>query len=1358
MALRDSLHLDIAPYLQALKRAEERYAEFRKVAQKEAQAIAGEMERAGDAAGDASAAQTRALRAFTSDIRRVSKQAADDIRGIREQSRLGIIDTGTAERQIRQIQMRVAGFVRSVGRDLGTVPEGLRTELTGALDAVGVSLERSGEQTTKVTSRARRSWEHLTSSVESMGGRMRMAIVGAMLAIGLSIERTLSSSLRYVAEFDQAMTDSLAIMGGRTQELDRAMEETAKSLAVSLGFSPAEVAAGYEYLALAGYNAAEALEYIGSMAEFARAGNFDLAVATDLATDALSALGLASEDTGENAANLERVMNALIAASTTANASTEQFSESLIAGTAPALRRVGKDLEEGLALLAVFADRGIKGAAAGEQVNIMLRDLPRALGRNAEKFRSFGLDLVDAEGNLRALADVVEELDRVLATMSDTQKAVTLEQLGLTRGVGDAISTVSGGAETIRQYEAAIRGAGDVMREVSEERMTAFNRRLEAMTTRFKLVVADRIGVPAMERLGAVIDHVNNNFERYEGTLVGLIQVVTGLVGAFLIAKTAQISFNLAVGAGRAIVATYRAAVLLMVAAKNLLTLNTGRATAAMVLFSRAVAANPIGLAVTAIMAAAGAWLAFRNRTDEATEALKRLEEQHRETMAEISKAGGAELVVLEAAAESRRVVAANALRDLDEQITAVEEVSRHLRSDEGREEFLEGYDDGPLGRALGRSQYNRRLDYLLSQRTRLMEQREPLAQEEAAALAEVESVQQRINSEAATALAYYRARVESVENEIALLDEDDDRRAEGMRELEEYHARITDIEAARAALRETTSEAGGTVTVDSSEIQAASIQMLAKAEEDLLAVREKDMTSLERRAQALRRQAALDGAHRAALLEKAEALEAVSEELQRAEAQEAVAKLREQLLRLTGEQSEAYADELKRLRELRAEHPALAEELDALIERYEALSEAQAAGEGVDRAAQAATLRHAAGASEETREALQRALLAQQAYWRERASEAAEGSEEEVAALQRVAQATEALRGVMSGQEQEAEALAEARRVLADADAELGISANAVRAALERLDAAWHEASTDAQRQQIAQLMHALQALGVVLERTRTQQTSFVDALEQGFRHALPGAIAAFAEVAGEALAGLSEDTATFGEAIVQILVDVAKQIASLLIALGTAELFIPGLQGSGFGKIAAGTALMAAASAAGAVVRRGQDRRRDREQEERAPATYSGTYGGSYATGGLVVGPEQIIRVNEAGEEFVVPASQTRRYLAALEAMRAGAPPAAVADRVLRAASIGASAQAARAGRAGRLAQTGAHVAQDARSASASMQEAAEGLAGATRAVGALIGKIPSRLTAEVSTKRLVFAVEAASAEVNATLGPRE
>src|SRR5690606_21262168 len=109
------------------------------------------------------------------------------------------------------------------------------------------------------------------------------------------------------------------------------------------------------------------------MQDFATAGAFDLALATDLATDAQSALGMTSKDVAKDQENLIRVTDVLVKANTLANANVQQFSEAITNDAGAALKAFGKDIEEGAAILAAYADQGTKGQVAGSNLSRVMR-------------------------------------------------------------------------------------------------------------------------------------------------------------------------------------------------------------------------------------------------------------------------------------------------------------------------------------------------------------------------------------------------------------------------------------------------------------------------------------------------------------------------------------------------------------------------------------------------------------------------------------------------------------------------------------------------------------------------------------------------------------------------------------------------------------------------------------------------------------------------------------------------------------------------------------------------------------------------------------------------------------------------
>ena len=294
-------------------------------------------------------------------------------------------------------------------------------------------------------------------------------VAGALLAIGKGVVE----SVQAFTSFDDKLTQSLAIMETTTAQQEQ-MARVAREVATTTAISATDSAEAYFFLASAGLNAEQSISALPQVAKFAQAGMFDMATATDLATDAQSALGLTVDDATQNLMNLTRVTDVLVKANTLANATVQQFSEALTNKAGSALKVTNKDIEEGVAVLSAFADRGVKGAEAGEKLNQILRDVSRAVKKNNEEWVASGIVVTDAEGNLLHLSEVVANLTAGMDGLSDVQKAGLLDQLGLNRGVADAVKILAGAEAQIKNYDNELRNAGGTTERVAQKQLESF--------------------------------------------------------------------------------------------------------------------------------------------------------------------------------------------------------------------------------------------------------------------------------------------------------------------------------------------------------------------------------------------------------------------------------------------------------------------------------------------------------------------------------------------------------------------------------------------------------------------------------------------------------------------------------------------------------------------------------------------------------------------------------------------------------------------------------------------------------------------------------------------------------------------
>lgn len=347
---------------------------------------------------------------------------------------------------------------------------------------------------------AERALKTAAARIGDVGRSLSVAFTAPLAAAG-------GAAVKFAGDFDRAMARSTAVMGNLDEAMRRTLRDTALETSKTSVFAAEQIAESYFFLASAGLDAQQSLAALPQVIQFATAGAFDLARATDLITDAQSALGLSVKDATANLENMRRVSDVLIKANTLANATAEQFSESLTTKAGPAFRAVGKDVEEAVAVLAAFADQGIKGAEAGTQASIVLRDLSTKARENSEAFERFGVRVFDATGEMRNLGAIVEDLERSLAGASDETRGATLALLGFSDKSIAALQALIGVSAKIKDYEAALRQAGGTTADVAEKQTANFSDRMTMLGNSLR-VAAIRLGdalIPSLERLGALL-------------------------------------------------------------------------------------------------------------------------------------------------------------------------------------------------------------------------------------------------------------------------------------------------------------------------------------------------------------------------------------------------------------------------------------------------------------------------------------------------------------------------------------------------------------------------------------------------------------------------------------------------------------------------------------------------------------------------------------------------------------------------------------------------------------------------------------------------------------------------------------
>lgn len=241
----------------------------------------------------------------------------------------------------------------------------------------------------------------------------------------------LKDSVGVSMEFDSAMSQVMATMGYSVAELHTEGSEASKAyerlsdFAQEMGrttaFSASEAAEALNYMALAGYDVDTSIDTLPSVLNLAAAGSLGLAEASDMVTDASSALGLTIDQTID-------MVDQMAAASSSSNTSVGQLGDALLTVGGTAKNLAGGVLEASTAL-GILGDNGIKGGEGGTALRNIILSLAAPTDKAADAMAGLGLEVFDANGAMRPLNETFADLNGILSTMNEGERIQTLNTL-----------------------------------------------------------------------------------------------------------------------------------------------------------------------------------------------------------------------------------------------------------------------------------------------------------------------------------------------------------------------------------------------------------------------------------------------------------------------------------------------------------------------------------------------------------------------------------------------------------------------------------------------------------------------------------------------------------------------------------------------------------------------------------------------------------------------------------------------------------------------------------------------------------------------------------------------------------------
>jgi len=455
-----------------------------------------------------------------------------------------ISDTSTALERQNQKLSAVGERLEGAKIDTGNLA-GESARLSAEL----ADLRQRQEDVADSAQRMEREYQETSGAAEDFGAQAseafsaaQQALASAGIAAGLhEIYEAYSECVSIAAGFEQGMSTVEALSGSTSKEMQQ-LSDAAKDAGAQTSFTARQSADAFQYMSLAGWNAQNMLAGLQPILDLSAAANMDLAAASDIVTDYLTAFGLTAQDTG-------KFVDQMAYAMAHSNTNVAQLGEAYknVAATA---KSMGYTVEDTTAVIMTMADAGVKGGEAGTALNAIMTRLATDTKGCAAALAEYGVQVYDAQGNMQSLSSILEGMRRVWSELTDQEQANLAKIIAGTNQYSALQTIMTGCSEaaaksgkSFSDYAAALQNCSGTAGRMAGTMLDNLNGQLALMDSAadaLKITIGEEFN-PELRKLAEVGTDVltwTNRFVQENPALVKGVMTFTGVMGGAAVAVT----------------------------------------------------------------------------------------------------------------------------------------------------------------------------------------------------------------------------------------------------------------------------------------------------------------------------------------------------------------------------------------------------------------------------------------------------------------------------------------------------------------------------------------------------------------------------------------------------------------------------------------------------------------------------------------------------------------------------------------------------------------------------------------------------------------------------------------------------
>lgn len=291
--------------------------------------------------------------------------------------------------------------------------------------------------------------EMMGQSFKTVGKALTLGLTAPLTGIGIK-------SVKTAAEFEAGMSKVKAISGATGTEFKQ-LEALAKEMGATTKFTAIEAAEALKYMGMAGWKPKQMMAGLAPVMNLAAASGENLGLVSDIVTDSLTAFGLTANDAS-------RYVDVLAATATNSNTNVGLMGDTF-KYVAPVAGALGYSVEDTALAIGLMANQGIKGSQAGTALRSAFTRLVKPTKEVHQGLAMIGLSADDFKN--KSLHETIDILRNSFDGLDESQQAQAAAMIFGQRAMSGMLGIINTSEEDFNKLANAINNSSGAAEEMA---------------------------------------------------------------------------------------------------------------------------------------------------------------------------------------------------------------------------------------------------------------------------------------------------------------------------------------------------------------------------------------------------------------------------------------------------------------------------------------------------------------------------------------------------------------------------------------------------------------------------------------------------------------------------------------------------------------------------------------------------------------------------------------------------------------------------------------------------------------------------------------------------------------------------